>query len=201
MQNAEKLPTKERILASGTLLFAEKGFKGVSVREICEHADTSMNMIHHYYGSKGGLLEAIVGQFSANVFAIPMRLLDKAPRSKDDFISRFELLFETTLDAYIEQRAVFMVVVREQASPEALPEYRRRLSSFLNDAKDAGHVRKNLNIEMVAGFMLDRILNQVQFAPWIEKTYGKSVMSDPEYKRQWCADNLDVLLNGIVSPI
>jgi AcrR family transcriptional regulator len=193
-----QIPTKERILASGAVLFAEKGFKGVSVREVCKHADTSMNMIHHYYGSKAGLLEAIVAQFSSEVFAIPMVLLDKPVRSKEDFHSRFEMLFETTLDAYIAQRDVFMVVLREQASPEALPLYIKRLSKFLEDAKSNGFVRKELDLDLITGFMLDRILNQVQLAPWIEKTYGKSVMSDSDYKRRWCLANLDVLLNGIV---
>ncbi len=198
MKKPEQIPAKERILASAALLFAEKGFKGVSVREICKHAGTSMNMIHHYYGSKGGLLESIIEQFGSKVFAIPMRLLDKAPRSKDDFISRFELLFETTLDAYIEQRAVFMVVIREQASPDALPEYMSRVSKFIKSAKSAGFVRQELDADMITGFMLDRILNQVQLAPWIEQNYGKSVMNDPDYKRQWCAANLDVFLYGLV---
>ena len=176
---------------------ADRGFDGVSVREICAHADTSINMIHHYFGSKQGLLDAIVDQFSSGVFAVPLRLLEKDPRSADDFTSRIELLFESTLDAYIEHRSVFLVVVREQADPEALTDFMAQFADFLERAKEKGHVRQDVDSQMITGFFLDRILNQVQLAPWIKRNYGTDLLSDPDYKQRWCQANFDVFLNGI----
>ena len=198
MGESTQPPPRSRLLTSGAYLIAEKGFDGASVRAICGHAGTSVNMIHHYFGSKQGLLDAIVEQFSSGVFAVPMRLLEKEPRSQEDFLSRIELLFETTLDAYIEHRSVLMVIVREQANPEALPEYMARFASFLDRAKEMGFVREEVDSDMITGFLLDRILNQVQLAPWIRRTYGTDVLSDPEYKQRWCRSNLDVFVNGIV---
>jgi AcrR family transcriptional regulator len=176
---------------------AEKGFDGVSVREICSHAETSINMIHHYFGSKQGLLDAIVDQFSAGVFAVPMRLIEKAPRSKEEFLSRLEMLFESTLDAYIEHRSVLLVVLREQADPEALPEYMARFTTVLESAKEAGFVRPEIDTEMITGFFLDRMINQVQLAPWIKRNYGTDLLTDPDYKQRWSQSNLDVFVNGI----
>lgn len=197
--NMTEQPTKARILAAGAELMAEKGFGGVSVREICARADTSMNMLHHYFGSKQGLLDAIVAEFSAGVFELPMRLLDKAPRSKDDFVSRMEMLFESTLDAYIEHRDVMLVVVREQGDPAALPEYMGRLAAFLDDAKARGFVRHEVDSQLITGFLLDRILNQVQLAPWIKRNYGTDLLTDSEYRRAWAQANIDVFLNGVVT--
>jgi len=182
---------------SGALVFAEKGFDGGSVREICKHASTSINMVHHYFGSKAGLLDAIVEQFSSQVFAVPMRLLETPPKSGDDFGSRIEMLFEATLDAYLEQRAVLMVVVREQADPPALTQYMARFTEFLEQGKKKGFVRKGLDTQMVAGALLDRISNQVQFAPWIKRNHGID-LSDPKYKKRWCASNLDLFLHGML---
>lgn len=199
MTEAALLPPRDRLLMSGARLMAEGGFEGVSVRDICTDAGTSNNMVHHYFGSKQGLLDAIVDEFSSEVFAIPMRLLDKELKSKEEFLSILELLFETTLEAYIEHRSVMMVVVREQADPEALPEYMGSVAAFLEQAKAKGFVRKGVDTDMITGFFLDRILNQVQFAPWIKRNYGTDLLSDPEYRRQWCESNLDVLLNGIVT--
>jgi len=156
-------------------------------------------MVHHYFGSKAGLLNAIVEQFSSGVFLVPMRLLDKPLRSKDDFLSRIEMLFEATLDAYIEQRSVLLVVAREQADPEALPEFMSRFTQFLNQAKKKGYVREELDTDMVTGFLLDRIHNQVQFAPWIKRNYGTDLLTDSEYKKKWCEANIDVFVNGILS--
>ena len=198
MSESKPQSTKSRLLESGAQLMADKGFDGVSVREICAHAGTSINMIHHYFGSKQGLLDAIVDQFGSGVFAVPLRLLEKDPRSAADFLSRIELLFESTLDAYIEHRSVFLVVVREQADPEALTEFMAQFAKFLERGKQKGFVRQDIDSTMITGFFLDRILNQVQLAPWIRRNYGTDLLTDPDYKERWCQANLDVFLNGIV---
>ncbi len=199
MSEATDEPTRARLLASGARLIAEKGFDGASVREICTDADTSINMIHHYFGSKQGLLDAIVEQFSSGVFALPLRIIERDPRNAEDFISRMELLFEATLDAYIEHRAVFLVVLREQADPEALPEFMSRFADFLDRAKRHGFVREEIDSQMITGFLLDRILNQIQLAPWIKRNYDLDLLTDTDYKRRWCQSNLDVFLNGVLT--
>jgi AcrR family transcriptional regulator len=199
MSEHRQSSTRSRLLASGSQLMADKGFDGASVREICSLAGTSSNMVHHYFGSKRGLLDAIVEQFSSGVFALPMRLLDKDPQSEPEFLTIIQLLFESTLDAFIEHRSVMLVVIREQADPEALPEYMKRFAAFLERAKENGFVRDEVETDMITGFFLDRILNQVQLAPWINRNYGTDLLSDPEYKRRWCQSNLDVLLNGIAA--
>jgi AcrR family transcriptional regulator len=107
-------PAKDRLLHSGAVLFGQNGYAGVSVREICKHADTSMNMIHHYFESKEGLLKAIINQFSDSVFSVPNKLLENTPRSKEDFQLRIEMIFETTLDACIKERVTLLVVIHEQ---------------------------------------------------------------------------------------
>jgi TetR/AcrR family transcriptional repressor of nem operon len=190
--------TRDRLIQSGAGLFAEKGFGGVSVRAICKHAGTSVNMIHHYFESKEGLLKAITEQFDSNTFATPMRLLSKPAGSPADFRSRMEMLFEETLDAYIEQRPLITVVLREQEDLAALQEFMKRFVEFLEQAKKKGFVRKELDCEMITGFFLDRIVNQVQFAPWVKRNYGSDLLGDLQYKQRWCKANLDLLVNGMV---
>ena len=72
-----------------------------------------------------------------------------------------------------------------------------RFTNFLERAKEKGFVRKEVDSDMTTGFILDRILNQVQLAPWIKRNYGTDLLSDPKYKQQWCQSNIDVFLNGI----
>ncbi len=91
-----------------------------------------------------------------------------------------------------------MVVVREQADPPAMAEYMTSFVEFLEQGKKKGFVRPELDTQMVTGAMLDRILNQVQFAPWIKRNYGID-LSDPDYKERWCASNLDLFLNGMLT--
>jgi AcrR family transcriptional regulator len=189
--------TKERLLSSGALLICEKGYSGVSVREICSHADTSMNMIHHYFGNKEGLLNAITESYGENVFVFPLKLLAIEPKSKVDFISRIELIFETTLEACIENRLVLMITIREQQSPEALIAYMAGFKAFIDIGIEKGFARKELDSEMITGFILDRIVNQVQFSPWVIDEFGTDILNDQNYLKRWTRSNVDVFINGI----
>lgn len=191
--------SRDRLIQAGAQLFAKKGFGGATVREICADAKTGVNMIHHNFTNKDGLLKAIVEQFSDDVFAIPMRLLDQEPRGKEDFAARMELLFSTTLDAFVRQRHILTVVVRERADPPAFRAYIGKFQGFLEDAKALGLVRSDLDTQMLTGFMLDRLLNHVIYASWIEKVYGASNDSDEEHRTRWLKSNLSVFLDGVTA--
>lgn len=199
MNNKRSNSTKERLLSSGALLICEKGYTGTSVREICSHANTSTNMIHHYFGNKEGLLNAITESYGENVFIFPLKLLAKEPKSKADFISRIELVFETTLEACIENRLVLMITIREQQSPKALIAYMAGFKYFIDSGIDKGFARKELDSEMITGFILDRIVNQVQFSPWVNDEFGTDILNDQSYLRRWSQSNVDVFINGIAN--
>ena len=156
-------------------------------------------MIHHYFGSKEGLLNAISESYGENVFALPLKLLSKEPKSKEDFICRIELVFETTLEACIENRLVLMITIREQQSPNALLEYMAGFKAFIDIGIDKGFARKELDSAMVTGFILDRIVNQVQFSPWVNDEFGTDILNDKSYLKRWSQSNVDVFINGIAN--
>jgi AcrR family transcriptional regulator len=56
---ADSRHTKERILATATLLFAEHGYDGVSLRTIATEAKTHLALIHYHFGTKDDLYRAI----------------------------------------------------------------------------------------------------------------------------------------------
>ena len=199
MKVKQDAPVRERLLSSGTVLFAAKGFDGVSVREICKHAQTSMNMIHHYFGNKDGLFKEVVGQLNKGVLVVPLRLLESPVRSKEDFRSRIEMLFESTLEAYIENKDVLTIAIKEQADLPAIQDYLGRFTNFIDQAREAGIVRHELDSAMVSGAMLDRILSQVLNAPFILKTFGLDVLGDSEYQARWSKANIDLFLHGFIA--
>ena len=50
----------ERILATALQLFAIKGYDATSVREICASAGITKPTLYHFFGSKEGVLQALV---------------------------------------------------------------------------------------------------------------------------------------------
>ena len=56
----EKDKSKQRILDSATKLFAQKGYDGVGIREICKDANANICMISYFWGGKQELYKGIV---------------------------------------------------------------------------------------------------------------------------------------------
>ncbi|MFY0680731.1 MAG: TetR/AcrR family transcriptional regulator [Thalassovita sp.] len=193
-------PTKDRLLQSATKLFSEKGFEGVSVRQICKDADTSMNMIHHYFGSKEGLFDAILASFTDKVFATPLRVLDQDVQSKAEFVTRLEVFFEETLTALIEQRHLVHMMARHTIAPTAMASLMGNLVSYLATCQAKGYIRAGIDPSMISGFMMDRLANQVLYAAQIKRDTQFDLINDPDYRARWTRSNLELILYGMVSP-
>jgi AcrR family transcriptional regulator len=59
-QALRSLSTRERILDAAEHLFAQRGFHGVSIRDITGRADVDVALANYHFGSKRGLLEAVL---------------------------------------------------------------------------------------------------------------------------------------------
>jgi AcrR family transcriptional regulator len=56
----DKASIKDRILETATILFAEKGFDGISMDELAKVANVNKSMIYYYFSSKDGLLVNLI---------------------------------------------------------------------------------------------------------------------------------------------
>jgi AcrR family transcriptional regulator len=69
--------TKDRILDAGERLFAELGFAGASLRAVTEAAGANVASVNYHFGSKEGLLRAVVRRAMKSVNEERRRLLDE----------------------------------------------------------------------------------------------------------------------------
>ncbi len=56
--------TRTQILDASEALFAERGFAGTSMRAVAVAAGTSQALLHHHFGTKAGLYEAVKLRFT-----------------------------------------------------------------------------------------------------------------------------------------
>ena len=56
---------RERLVRTAFILFAEKGFDSVTVRDLATASSVSVGLINHHFGSKEGLREAVDVYFMA----------------------------------------------------------------------------------------------------------------------------------------
>jgi AcrR family transcriptional regulator len=74
---------EERILRVAERLFARRGYRNVTVRDIAEAAHVTHPLIYHYFGSKRGLLAAVVDRSQARMRAV----VDRDQDALDLFVS------------------------------------------------------------------------------------------------------------------
>jgi len=71
-----ELKTKERILDSAEYLFANKGLKDTSVRDITSQADVHLAAVNYHFQSKDGLVKAVMARRIATLNIQRLELLD-----------------------------------------------------------------------------------------------------------------------------
>lgn len=54
--------TRRRLLDAAARLFADQGFRGASVRDICDHANANPGAVSYHFGGKRQLYRAVVRQ-------------------------------------------------------------------------------------------------------------------------------------------
>jgi len=191
-----EVPIKTRLIEAGKELFADRGFDGASVREICKMADASSTMIHHYFGSKEGLYNAIIEEFTSATFDVPLRLIDKPPKTQEEFILRLEMFISETFCALLAQAPVFRIISREAKRYVGTSKFQDGLSDYLSAAQNAGFLGADLKIELVTGLVLDRLGGQIMYASMAQDD-RPNVLNDEAYAQEWLSANTTVLIHGL----
>jgi AcrR family transcriptional regulator len=100
---------REQIVEAATRVFAEKGFRRATIREVAREAGTSEGTIYNYFEDKDAILMAILEK------------LNETERRAEDFEEGMAATFEEFLGGYLrrrmtmiwESREVFRVVLSE----------------------------------------------------------------------------------------
>lgn len=85
----------DRILTTALDLFATKGYDATAVREICEAAGITKPTLYHFFGSKDGVLQALVRTGFQQYRAI----VDAAMSSPGSFKERVKVLARSVFES------------------------------------------------------------------------------------------------------
>lgn len=86
---------QERLVQVAMRLFAEKGFDGVTVRDLAGEAKVSVGLINHHFGSKEGLREAVDRYFLSQFEEV---LFEQGPRPAESGSSSLDATTEWVED-------------------------------------------------------------------------------------------------------
>lgn len=161
MYNSE---TREGILEAATKLFLQKGYDGVSIKDITEAVQLTKGALYHHFPSKEALFGEVAGRmfsaFATDYGALPKRSLRDFYRGAVGM--RQELLaYHRRYDAldaggqvnYLRILWDAMAVFQAQAREEMVKRDAREREAWLVMVRQAqawGEIRSDLTAEMIA---------------------------------------------------
>ncbi len=108
--------TRRRLLEAAGEVFADKGYRAATVREICRRAGANVAAVNYYFGDKKALYVAVVGYAHGSETGLPLpRWPDDAPAEE-----RLRLFIEQTLATHFEQKGPpwkAQLMIRELTEP------------------------------------------------------------------------------------
>ena len=94
--------TRKRILDAAEQLFAERGLQGVSTREITREAGANLSSINYYFGSKEGLILAVLTRRLAPLEQKRLAALTQVEESAGKNRPRLEAILEALVRPMVE---------------------------------------------------------------------------------------------------
>lgn len=114
--------TADRILDAAERLFAERGFDGVSARDIAEAARVNKALVFYHHGSKAELFDRVLERY----YEAHARVLAEGADARGPLADRLHRLVDTYLDFMEEHGGYARLVQMELATTsERLPRIRR----------------------------------------------------------------------------
>ena len=120
--NPGSADTRQRLIDAAAVLFAERGFDNVTVREICKASNANVAAINYHFGDKAGLYRAVVN-FAIQLMQETNEQSQRAGdgRSPEDQIRGFVRVFVQRVTGQGPTAWIHKLMAREMEKPtEAL---------------------------------------------------------------------------------
>jgi TetR/AcrR family transcriptional regulator len=144
----ETQDTRGHLMNTALTLFALRGYEAAGVQEIVSQAGITKPTLYYYFGSKQGLLEAIVAEYGAGL----LETTRNAAVYKHDLVMNLTGLFRLTIKFAGDKPDFYRLMMSLFSAPpdteafSAGKDLRRRLAGILEElfteaAKDHGNMR------------------------------------------------------------
>lgn len=186
------------LIKIATPLFSEKGFNGVSVREIASRAGVNLSMISYYFGGKEGLYGAVLNeQFSVLHRVAEIAQMDADPLKKIEFYVR------ATVVRYRQNPYLLRFYTSELTNPTscfativkpAIQGVVKILQEFFADGLSHRQFREGLDPTDTAL----ALAGMINFYFLLEPASGELVDHSPGRDEELIRHIMDIFTNGVL---
>ena len=186
---------REELLRIAGELFAKRGFRNTTVRDIADAAGILSGSLYHHFDSKESMVDELLDTFQTELFETYDSIVD----SDRTPIAKIEAVVRASFDA-IDQHHSEVAIFQNDATHLATYErfgylaernarFRELWSGLLKDAISAGELRADLDVDLVYRFLRDTV--------WVAVTWYRpgGTLAVTDVADQYLA----ILLQGIAT--
>jgi AcrR family transcriptional regulator len=186
---------RDELLDIAAKLFAERGFKNTTVRDIADAAGILSGSLYHHFDSKEAMVDELLDTFQTELWKRydEIEASDLSPRAK------LEAIVRTSFDAIDHHHSEVAIFQNDAAYlsgferfgylAERNARFERLWRGVLHEGVDSGELRQDLDVDLVYRFLRDTV--------WVAVTWyrpGGGLSAD-----QVADQYLSILLEGITS--
>ena len=186
--------TKEYIFRTAARLFANKGYNGVSMREISEESGVTKPTIYYYFGSKEGIYRELFDAGISKVFSSIEHVKGLDLPAKEKLVVMTKNLFGFAVQ-YPEYSKFFMTIVTPFSDNDVLEKFKKEahkrgrvLIAVIKEGIKSGEFGAGANPELAA-----RIIGGVwQHMIMQQLASTKRVLTD-----KLAEDTIEIIFKGL----
>jgi AcrR family transcriptional regulator len=187
---------RDALLVLAATMFAERGLRATTVRDIADSAGILSGSLYHHFKSKEQMVEEVLRDFLDWLFERYQQVITTEPNP----LERLKGLFMASFEA-IEDRHAQVVIYQDEAKRlTALPQFdfvetrnkeqRKMWLDLLHSGVEQGYFRPDIDVDVVYRFIRDTTWVSVR---WYQP--GGPLTAE-EVGRQYLA----IVLGGIAAP-
>jgi AcrR family transcriptional regulator len=173
--------TRTKILDRAERLFARRGYRGVSVRELSRACGVRPFTIQHHFGSKPKLYQAVLSRWDAEI----VTRVGAIVAEQKDLATTVERVVEELFDFFLEKRSWVALSVRATLGEGLAKEISLKEQSWVQFIDESlrdrrfGALKHDLGLLLITveGILHHHILSTAHY----RKLYGKD-LSDPRIR-------------------
>jgi AcrR family transcriptional regulator len=161
MTSPSPLSRRDELLELAATMFAERGLRATTVRDIADSAGILSGSLYHHFKSKEEMVDEVLRGFLDWLFARYQEIIDTEPNP----LERLKGLFMASFEA-IEDRHAQVVIYQDEAKrlsdqarfsyvDERNKEQRKMWMDVLNQGIEEGYLRPDLDVDLVYRFIRD----------------------------------------------
>ena len=189
--------TAKKILTEATKLFAERGYAGVSVREIIQAAQVgNIGAISYYFGGKRELYLTILREHFQNAHRLAVRINQKETSP----VKKLERIFAAIGDTYKNSPYTIKLLFSEINQPsEFFPEIDAQIKSLqkisrdiIQEGIDAKIFRADVKLESMT-----LVLFSIAHFAFLMPNFAKNLLADITFKN-YLKQAQEIFFRGIM---